>query len=183
VFSSNRSHAITACLKANGKRTRLDHPPDTVVYPRPAIDLGGYYVAYAIEGTDDPNAEDDTIIQMRDLRTGHTPAVFSPDRGGAYATSRKNFFDAKVGSLRVRPNGSVAWIACRTRDNLPEEWGNPRPTCIRSGAMDEVRIMRAGESRPETLEVSRKIEPRSLRVGSGRIRWKSGGRTRSAPLP
>jgi hypothetical protein len=174
---------ITACLTQTGRRTRLDHPPDTVVYPRPAIDISGFYVAYAIEGTGDPNEIDDTIIQMRDLRTSDTPTVFSPDRGGAFATSASNFYDAKVGSLRVRPNGSVAWIACRTRDNVPEEWGNPRPSCIRPGAMDEVRIMRAGESKPVTLEVSRSIAPRSLRLKDGEISWKSHGRKRSAVLP
>lgn len=125
----------------------VDLPPDVIAYPAPAFDLGGYYVAYAVEGTGDPDGRDDTIIQMRDLRSGDTPPVFSPDRGAAWATGRPNIYDAKVGSLRVKPSGSVAWIACRTGDNIPEEWGDPRPSCIGRGAVDEVRMMPAGASK------------------------------------
>lgn len=179
VYRSKRTRRVFACLLSTGRRTLLDQPPDTVVYPPPAIDLTGYYVGYAIEGTDDPEGEEDTIMQVRDLRTSDTPAFF----GDAYATSRTDFYDAKVGSVRIRPNGSMAWIACRTRDNIPEEWGDPRPSCVRAGANDEVRIMSAGESRPRTLQIGHAIDPRSLRLRDGRISWTSRGRTRSAPLP
>jgi hypothetical protein len=183
VYRTKRSHKLLACLLETGRRTLLDQPPDTIVYPPPAIDLAGHYVAYALEGTDDPEGEADTIVQMRDLRTSDTPPQFSPDRGAAYATGRPNFYDAKVGSLRARPNGSVAWIACRTSDNIPEEWGDPRPSCVRPGAVDEVRGLRVGESKAETIDVGRGIDPRSLRLKDGRIHWKRHGRTRSAPLP
>jgi hypothetical protein len=182
AYRTTRSRRLVACLRATGHRTFLDLPPDVVVYPPPAIDLAGHYVAYALEGTDDPEGEADTTIQMRDLRTSHTPPQFAPDRGAVLATRRPNLYDAKVGSLRAQPSGSVAWIACRTSDNIREEWGEPRPTCVKPGAVDEVRVLRAGRNRAETLAVGRGIDPRSLRLGDGRITWKRHRRTHSAPL-
>ena len=181
VYQYKRSRTIVACLLTSGRRTMLDYPPDEVAYPLPAIDLTGYYVAYALEDNSDPNGRADTILQIRDLRTGATPLAFEP--GGVYATGRPNRYDAKVGSVRVRPNGSLAWIACRQRDNIREEWGDPRPSCVRPGGTDEVRIISAGEPSATTLEVSRGIDPRSLRLKDGRISWKSHARIRAAPLP
>lgn len=182
AYRTARSRRLVACLRATGHRTYLDLPPDVVVYPPPAIDLAGHYVAYALEGTDDPEGEADTVIQMRDLRTSHTPVQFAPDRGAAFATGSPNLYDAKVGSLRAQPSGSVAWIACRTSDNIREEWGDPRPSCVKPGAVDEVRVLRAGENKAETLAVGRGIHPRSLRLKDGRISWKRYRRTHSAPL-
>lgn len=183
VFKRNRSGVKIGCLLATGKRTGLDLPPDVVAYPRPALALAGPIVGYATEGTGDPDARPDTRIQVVDLRTGGSPSDYAGSREDLpFATSRANFYDAKVGSLRVKTNGAVAWIACRTEQNFEEEWGDPRPSCVRPGAFDEVRKLEPGDSEPKTLDTGRRIDPRSLRLHGDRLYWLQRGKRRSAIL-
>ncbi len=182
VYRNRHTGSKVACWMPTGRRTVLDYPPDFVVYPPPAIAIAGPLIATAGEGTDDPDARDDTIILVDDLRTGERAEGFRPRGAEPFASSRPHAFDAKVGSMKVKPNGAVAWIACRIEDNGPEEWGDPRPNCIRRGAFNEVRKYDARSPKPKTLDRGRGIDPRSLRRKGSRIYWRHGSLRKSATL-
>jgi hypothetical protein len=176
VYRKRHGRSRYGCSRDNGRRTQLDQPPYFVAYP--AIALAGPVVAYAVEGASDPNEDDDTVIAVGNLTTGRAPKGF---RQSPYASSRR-LYDAKVGSIAVRRNGAVAWIACRTDQNVDVVWGNPRPSCVRPGAPDQVIKLDAGKHKPKILDRGHHIDPSSLRRTGGRLSWISGGKLRHARL-
>jgi hypothetical protein len=176
----DRDETKVGCVLATGRRTDLDFRPYLVAYPVPAISIAGHVVAFALEGQADPNMrDDDTHVFVRDLRTGEPPPEFTSE-GAPFAVSHPRKYDGQVGSVKLKRNGAVAWIACRTRIN--PDYGDPRPGCVRAGAFDEVHKLDAGEDDPELLDKGRLIDPRSLRRRGSRITWTNHGRRRSATL-
>jgi hypothetical protein len=177
-----RNETTVGCLLASGERTNLDFRPYLVAYPVPAISIAGPLVGFALEGQADPNMrDDDTYINVIDLRTGEFPAGFT-SKGPPFAVSRPNTYDGKVGSVKLKRNGAIAWIACRTRVNPVADYGDPRPSCVRAGAFDEVHKLDAGADDPKLLDQGRSIDPRSLRRHGSKITWTNDGRRRSATL-
>jgi hypothetical protein len=172
-----RDGTTVACVLRTGTRTVLDFPPYLRAYP--AISIVGPFVALGLEGQADPNMQEDgTFIAVLDARTGEQPPRF----GAPFAVKHPGAFDGKVGSVVVKRSGGLAWIACRTPFNRVEDYGNPRPSCVRPGAYDEVHKLDAGEPVPRQLDRGRRIDPGSLRRRGDTIFWTTHRHRREATL-
>ena len=84
---------------------------------------------------------------------------------------------AAVPALRLKRDGSAAWIAC------PPGTKGARGYC-RRGSKRIKQVYAFGLSRdvPGLVGHGAKIDPASLRIGTDRVWWRNGGRRRSAPL-
>jgi len=84
---------------------------------------------------------------------------------------------ATVPVLRLKRDGSAAWIAC------PPGTKRARGYC-RRGSKRIKQVYAFGLSRdvPTLVGHGAKIDPASLRIGTDRVWWRDGGRRRSAPL-
>jgi hypothetical protein len=87
----------------------------------------------------------------------------------------------KVGSVKVNLRGSVAWISC-SAPNGGTLVGDPRPTCIKPGAEDQVWKYEIGDQDSELLDSGVGIDPHSLRRRGGTISWTHGGEAKTASL-
>jgi hypothetical protein len=164
------------CAFARGEKLQLDNPdprPHEYSFPLPALSLSGTVVGWAEQVLLDVNEGPFvTLIRVKDL--AH-PESFVRDVPAGSASL------LKVGSLRARANGAVAWIACREPDH-----SNPRglfsPTCERPGHLDRVYKLDSGSDQRVTLDSGRAIDPHSLRRQGSKISWLDGGRLRHATL-
>jgi hypothetical protein len=84
---------------------------------------------------------------------------------------------ATVPVLRLKRDGSAAWIACAPGTK------RARGYC-RLGSKRIKQVYAFGLSRdvPKPVGYGPKIDPASLRIGTDRVWWRDGGRRRSAPL-
>jgi hypothetical protein len=84
---------------------------------------------------------------------------------------------ATVPVLRLKRDGSAAWIAC------PPGKKRARGAC-RQGSKRIKQVYAFGLSRDTPILVGQgsKIDPASLRIGTDRVWWRDGGHRRSAPL-
>lgn len=168
AFSRPERHAI------------LDQPPTSFLFLPPALSLSGTVVGYGelVCGGEEEGCF--TLVAAGDLARDGAPVGNSI--GGMSADPRRS--PVKVGSLRVRGNGSMAWITCPERefadtDPIP---GSRRPNCVRKGSFDRVYKVEAPSRRPRLLDQGRDIDPSSLRRSGSRISWVSGGKRRRATL-
>lgn len=87
----------------------------------------------------------------------------------------------KLGTVRVRPDLGVAWIACPRRERT-----NPlsrAPECTRPGrARNTVFVAPAGADEARRVDRGRAIDPLSLRLDGRRMTWRHGERRRSTTL-
>lgn len=173
----NAKDDVVACLQDSGVRDTLESPGDTYyVFRPPALQLRGTLVASAIDFC--PPEEDClTSIAVSDLsRFGDRSALLN----GSHDAPRRLF---KVGSLRFRPSGSVAWIACTEND--PQVFSASRqPNCVRPGRGRKwVMRKRVGSNKAEVLDTGQQIDPSSLHLAGSRLTWKKDGRRRARQLP
>ena len=91
--------------------------------------------------------------------------------------------EERVGSIRVRPDGTVAWIACPLGpDADPDEIIiSPKPECVRPRrARNRVVLFRPvrgfRDERVRELSVASRIDPRSLRMSATTVSWTRDGR-------
>jgi hypothetical protein len=140
-------------------------------FPLPAVDLNGRVAGFAI--LDAVDGLTITAIELG-VENGFLHRTYRPPR--------------RVGSLRVRPNGVVAWIACGAKLRIPLDGmkADPRPTCVRPGpSMKRVFVSTPGPTRTRVrmLARSRGIDPRSLRLGGQTLTWRDRGRRRAVRIP
>ncbi len=168
---------VVACLEDSDVRRTLESPGDTFyVFRPPALQLRGTLVGSAIDFC--PPEEDClTSIQVRDLSRPSEPSALL---NGSRGTPRRLF---KVGSLRFRPNGSLAWIACSENDAQVFS-ASRQPNCVRPGRGRTWVVRKSvGMSKAEVLDTGRRIDPSSLRLSGSRLTWKKDGRRRVRQLP
>ena len=108
------------------------------------------------------------MLDLRDERSGLSrtgPALKEGD------------FSAPVPVLRLKRDGSAAWVAC------PPEKKGARGACGRgSKRIKQVYAFGLSRDTPTLVDQGWKIDPGSLRIGTDRVWWRHGRRRRSAPL-
>ncbi|HEX8648539.1 MAG TPA: hypothetical protein VF715_16720 [Thermoleophilaceae bacterium] len=161
--------ALYGCLFARGQLVPLSFGgEEDVVFPRPAVHLAGGLVGYA-RWVCDPE-ECATVVRVEDLRDdlNGVSRAFSP---GSHELETP-----QVGSLRLKPNGAVAWISCPS-----DAQGANVSTCPRR-SKKRVFAADAASDEPRLLAVGRTIDVRSLGLRGSRLTWRDGGKLRSATL-
>jgi hypothetical protein len=153
---------IAGCA-ANGTKYNLDIA--ALAYKPPIMALSGEMTAI-VSDTDEQGIQIRTLA----LRPGaeRTPIALPQER---------------VGSIRVRPDGTVAWIACPLGpDADPDKIiVSPKPECVRPRrARNRVVLFRPvrgfRDERVRELSVASRIDPRSLRMSATTVSWTRGGR-------
>jgi hypothetical protein len=163
-----------ACVRSTKEQIPLDSPIDRYeAFGPPAIDLAGPVLGYAIEQCDERNCR--TLVKVDDLRGDKRD-----DAVGTVVRASSKRRRVKVGSLRVRRNGGVAWTTCPDRSAAGQ--ATQRPNC--TGPGDAVRVVKlnAGARTPRELDHGRSIDPSSLRLSHGRVSWLDAGVRRHARL-
>jgi hypothetical protein len=159
------------CSRVDGRLDPIGNDLEVRVYPPPALAVAGGVVASAADSCDAEGCF--TLVNVQE------PFAASP-RGKPYQPTVK-FGDTEslLGSIVVGPDGAAAWIACERRN---EEFVGRTIGCRRPGRYAEViRITRIA-GRAHRLAHGNMIDPSSLRLRGHRIRWRDGGRTRTASL-
>jgi hypothetical protein len=168
---------VAACLAGTNVVRQLEGPRDTYyVFRPPALQLRGTAIGSATDYCGD-EAGCQTIISVQDLARPSPEQFLNEHRGGLGGQRR-----VKVGSLRFRPSGSLAWIACIEPD--PEVFSASRaPNCVRPGR-GRKWVMRklVGADTAEVLDSGRQIDPSSLRLSGTHLTWRHG-RRRASRLP
>jgi hypothetical protein len=95
VYSIPHRRALHACLYGRHGTTNLADS----FFPRPAVDIAGTLVGFAFFSPE-PDL-DRVVLEVADLSEPEGGGRFVLDLGGD-----------KVGSLRLRSNGAIAWIRC-----------------------------------------------------------------------
>jgi hypothetical protein len=177
--STARDFRVVACHRATDYEESVDTGSTSFAYLPPALSLDGAVLGFALLACDDDGCS--TRVWAHDLARVGAPAGSSI---GAPASLARGQRTAKVGSLRVKSNGSMAWIAC------PES-GDPfaadvpasrRPNCVRPGSLDRVYALEAPSAKPRLLDKGRDIDPSSLRRKGSVFSWVADGRRRRATL-
>ena len=161
-----RSSGFIAGCAANGTRYNLGIPD--FAYKPPIMALSGEMTT--IVGDSD---EEGIQIQTLALRPGaERTEIGRPEE--------------RVGSIRVRPDGTVAWIACPLGpDADPDKIIiSPKPDCVRPRrARNRVLLFRPAkgfrDERVRQLTAASRIDPTSLRMSATTVLWtRSGHRVR-----
>lgn len=91
--------------------------------------------------------------------------------------------EERIGSIRVRPDGTVAWIACPLGpDADPDKIIiSPKPECVRPRrARNRVLLFRPAQGfrdeRIRQLSAASRIDPASLRMNATTVSWTRNGR-------
>ena len=168
---------VVACLQGSDVSDTLESPRGTYyTFRPPALQLRGTVIGMATDYCDEePSCE--TLVTVLDLSRASEPSGVLNSSSG---TPRRL---VKVGSLRFRPNGSIAWIACSEND--PQVFSASRqPNCVRPGR-DRIWVMRksVGSAKAEVLDTGRGIDPSSLRLAGQRLTWIKAGRPKTRQLP
>src|SRR5205823_5980919 len=109
VYRYRDDDSIAACAFKQGQELPLDSPIDEEqAFPPPSMALAGPVVGWAVEECSTSECFTDiVVIDLRYVNRNDAPA--SSHR---YAHAGIDRRDVKVGSLRLRRNGGVAWITC-----------------------------------------------------------------------
>lgn len=163
-----RHGLVYGCLRSRGSIYRLSHVQEPrVVTKISSIRLRGRFVAYGELYYGPTGGDDIVLIRVRDFVTGR---VIHSAQNGLSSQAQQ------IGSIVLKPSGSVAWT---TRDYV--NWYPPRPEELQVLALDG----RLTDTlvRPRALDRGTSIGLASLRGGSGlTVHWRNGGMTRSAEL-
>ena len=172
---------LYGCLYSNRKPILLAQDGHSAWFPPPAVAWAGPLVAYAVTDFLEPTGEH-TTVRIEDLSTSGS------DEPTTTVRALRIRSDAKVGSLRVRRNGGIAWIQCPPRGgySVDRGYGDPRPNCTRPGrSVNTVYKHDSDDPDPQgrvRLDRGRKIDPRSLKLHGSRLTWREGKKRRSATL-
>lgn len=169
---------VVACLAGTRVRSTMESPGDTYyVFRPPALQLRGTLIGSAIDFCD-METGCKTSIAVEDLARTDREQLLNSHSGGPRGQRL-----IKVGSLRFRPSGSVAWIACTEND--PQVFSASRqPNCVRPGRGRKwVMRKRIGSSKADVLDSGHQIDPSSLRLAGSRLTWKKDGDRRVRQLP
>lgn len=162
--------SLYGCLLARGVEVFLAGDPDQVPFPPPAIALAGPLVAYAEDACDPEDCS--TVVRVTDLR--------DEERGlnrsiAADPLRRTDELVARLGSVRVKANGAVAWISCDRGFDYGE-------LCKKGGRATRVWKLGAAAEKPKLVASGAGIDPRSLQLRGSRLNWRQSGRQRTAFL-
>lgn len=170
---------IEACLEGTQVHRVLETQVDTTyTFRPPALQLRGPMIGTATDFCDQETGCE-TLVTITDFSK-----TLSERTDVINSSAGKPRRLVKVGSLRFRPNGSMAWIACTEND--PEVFSASRqPNCVRPGPRGRKWVMRkrVGASTAEVLDTGDRIDPSSLRLSGSRLVWKEAGRRKSRRLP
>lgn len=169
----DRFEGVTACLHSTREVSSLDAPPEAYAYRGPTIALAGTTVGWAIDTCGEPPCV--TRLHVRDLEQPSRERVTGSGRGDR---------PTRIGSVRVKTNGALAWIACPARAKDPNftPVADRRPNCIRAGAYDSVFKLDSAARKPSRLDSGHRIDPSSLRLRGSTLSWSNNGRRHSAML-
>ena len=179
---STRSFRVIGCAFAAGYEIAIDQGTETYAYLPPGMSLDRTVVGIGLLiCREDGDCE--TRMYAYDLANNGLPVGSQIGTPGFGRLGRPA---VKVGSLRVRRNGSMAWIACPERSD-PELGPGPepasrRPNCVKPGSLDRVYKVEAPSAKPRLLDKGRDIDPSSLRRKGSIISWVAGGKRRRATL-
>lgn len=170
-----RSFALQACDLAAPSQVSLDDPGgDEYAFLPPALRVNGAVIGWATEVCD-PDLGCATTVHAFQLAPGARPTADG-------LAGPKGHRIVKLGSLVVRRDAALAWIACPER-RPSALYGRRSPNCLHAGDRDYVLRQKAASREREVLDVGRKIDPSSLRLlGHGHISWVHAGRRRTATL-
>lgn len=163
-----RTGGMSACSFAYGRRVRLDRDTWEVHGPFSINRRWVVYVMVAFDG-------ESRIVEVeeRSLRTGR--ARFKTINGECFENDEgTQCGDATIGSLVLKPNGSVAWIACEAWDTDSEG------ECLK----DVKRTALRHDSRGRSVLDAGRLRPRSMRLardGHG-VSWIHNGHRKTAAL-
>lgn len=175
---ADRDGNIVACLEGTEVSRNLESPRDTTyTFRPPALQLRGTMIGTATDFCDQETGCE-TFVNVLDLSKTFTDVPVAIN--GSVGEPQRL---VKVGSLRFRPNGSMAWIACTEND--PQVFSASRqPNCVRPGKGRKwVMRKRVGSDKAEVLDTGSRIDPSSLRLSGSRLVWKEAGRRKSRQLP
>jgi hypothetical protein len=114
-------------------------------------------------------------------RRSHSAIACLPRRPGGEATPIGRP-EERIGSIRVRPDGTVAWIACPLGpDADPDKIISRKPECVRPRrARNRVLLFRPAQGfrdeRIRQLSAASRIDPASLRMNATTVSWTRSGR-------
>jgi len=137
----------------------------------PIYRLAGRYVAYwDADGTAESGGRTYSVA-VHDLKRARVPYAVAAwgDRGSVYDDG---IVPATITDIVLKPNRSVAWIACRT--TRAHETRCRRPA--------RRQLWRVDRRQDRLLDRGRRIRPRSLRRRGSTISWRHGKARRTASL-
>jgi hypothetical protein len=149
--------AMYACDRRTRHRTKLGVTTNCIAMSRvDGTALAGDVVAYGVERCGvDAGFATVTVRRVSDGKRLHTFAALSGSGPESFQS---------IGSVVVKRNGAVAWIAT-LHSIIPS-----------GGGRTEVH------ANGKLLEAGRGIKPRSLRLHGSTLTWRDGSKTRTATL-
>jgi len=152
--------ALGGCAFASGRAAVLAFAE--TFYRPPAMALSGTMAAMVIN---DPNA-DSPVIQAIDLGPSDYRLVLSRPR-------------ERVGSIRVRPDGTLAFISCPPGRYDPADPPiSPGPGCRHAGPRLDTVYIAVAHRGLRRVARGHGIDPTSLRLSETTISWRQDGRRR-----
>lgn len=163
-----RHGLVYGCLRSKGAIYRLSHVQEPRVVTKIfSTRLRGRYVAYGELYYGPAGGDDIVLIRVRDLVTGR---VIHSAQNGMSSQAQQ------IGSMVLKPTGSVAWT---TRDYV--DWYPPRPEELQVLALDGRLTDKL--VRPRPLDRGASIDLASLRDRARRlVSWRNGDVTGVAAL-
>jgi hypothetical protein len=169
VAGHTRDTHPTGCLLARGVPLRLVDFPSDAQWPL-RVAVAGPFSALAVlnicHGCDGSTWIE--ITDLRDERSGLSRA------GRALKAGTPG---GPVPVLRLKRDGSAAWIACPPGKKVP-----PAACASASRRLKQVYAFGLGRAVPKLVGQGGGIDPASLKIGTDRVWWRDRGRRRSAPL-
>jgi hypothetical protein len=168
VFKRRSGHGAYGCLRRRGELVRLSGAVGK-------YRLAGKYVAYFLVFTEIGQGNPVYRVMVRGLRHGsfrHIEAAYSDLPQQGYDDGENA---ARVTNLKLKSNGSVAWISC-----FPS---NRHPRRCRAPAADlEWEVWRADTHGRKLLDSSDSVRLRSLGLNRSTLTWRHGDETRTAAI-
>lgn len=165
------------CSRSRGQPVSLDQSFDegglTAGGP-PAATLAGPFAGYA--ATEAGHEFFTSLIQVTDLRD---PQDGFNRSASAYGGNNPDGLIAAVPAVRMRPNGAIAWIACRN----PSQRKRVRQACARPGGVAKRLFAWNTDGKPpRLLDRGSGIDARTLRLHGSTLTWIDAGRRHRATL-
>lgn len=160
--SGDRQDILRACTGAGVDLSLSTVSGGGSYYRPPVMALSGNTVAVVTDGPED-------LLEIT--------AVQVAQDGFRYVIGRPR---ERVGGLRVRPDGRMAWISCP----LSPEQGlvtvvSPRPNCVRAGgSRNRVYVFSPRPRRVRRIGSGCQLNPRSLRMSRRVVTWTQRGQRR-----